>query len=485
MRVVNDKRYADNAIGVDLILGGHDHIYWIEQRYDQIVMKSGCDYRCFTEIKLEQQDDAVYQKKVKKNTTEVITDANVQADHEYNYTIPIKSSNNNGQYEVKMYRRNITEAVEPDIELQAFVKSYDDKWNEKMLKTNCLLESPLDVRFSHIRTQESAIGNFLADIMRKEMLSDVAILNSGGIRADFLYEDAILTIGNWSEIFPFRQEVLKQQITGEQLHMILEGAVSKYPELEGRWPSISNIYFTFDPQAPPGKRILKEDIIIDEAFLNYDQKYSVACMKYCADGNDGYEAFKDSVPLIDLEVAPIFSDMLQKVFDYAKNPKFIEEFKLFKTRQNEINEEFFSVVVKEQLNFRKEMFDMNDNFGFNYNDDEDSGSEEDEETKEIKTDYSNTLELLRSISIKKTASSIGTTSSEGEELEKKGVERQTSDLLTADNIENFIAGKQKMSNACCIRLREYKLFTSIVMCEEGYSVFSFNPDIEGRVVAKK
>jgi 5'-nucleotidase, C-terminal domain len=30
MRVVNDKRYADNAIGVDLILGGHDHIYWIE-----------------------------------------------------------------------------------------------------------------------------------------------------------------------------------------------------------------------------------------------------------------------------------------------------------------------------------------------------------------------------------------------------------------------------------------------------------------------
>jgi 5'-nucleotidase len=34
MRVVNDKRYAKHAIGVDLILGGHDHIYWVEQRWN-------------------------------------------------------------------------------------------------------------------------------------------------------------------------------------------------------------------------------------------------------------------------------------------------------------------------------------------------------------------------------------------------------------------------------------------------------------------
>jgi 5'-nucleotidase len=84
MRNVNDKRYSHNALGVDLILGGHDHIYWIEQRWDNLVMKSGSDYRCLSEIKIEKQDDVKYEMKTKKSNGEV-TDETVETDKEYVY----------------------------------------------------------------------------------------------------------------------------------------------------------------------------------------------------------------------------------------------------------------------------------------------------------------------------------------------------------------------------------------------------------------
>lgn len=50
MKWINDVRLAENAGGIDLILGGHDHDYGIKMVNGTWIVKSGSDFRNFTKI---------------------------------------------------------------------------------------------------------------------------------------------------------------------------------------------------------------------------------------------------------------------------------------------------------------------------------------------------------------------------------------------------------------------------------------------------
>jgi 2',3'-cyclic-nucleotide 2'-phosphodiesterase (5'-nucleotidase family) len=45
----------------------------------------------------------------------------------------------------------------------------------------------LDGRFATVRTQESNLGNFVADVFREASRADVALLNSGSLRSDIIH----------------------------------------------------------------------------------------------------------------------------------------------------------------------------------------------------------------------------------------------------------------------------------------------------------
>ena len=91
-----------------------------------MLVKSGCDYRCFSEIHVERQDNTPYIKKKKKSNFE-LTDSTVIPDKKYSLTTPILIDGNNGQYKITISKRDITEAVAPDPEIYEFVKTFDDK----------------------------------------------------------------------------------------------------------------------------------------------------------------------------------------------------------------------------------------------------------------------------------------------------------------------------------------------------------------------
>ena len=57
MMKYNDIKLAKTVKGIDLILGGHDHLIAHEKVGDSVVVKSGTDFKNFSIIK------------VKKNTT--------------------------------------------------------------------------------------------------------------------------------------------------------------------------------------------------------------------------------------------------------------------------------------------------------------------------------------------------------------------------------------------------------------------------------
>lgn len=51
-------------------------------------------------------------------------------------------------------------------------------------------------------------------------------------------------------------------LSGQQVYEALENGVSQYPKLEGRFPQVAGIHFGFDPDCPPGERILIDQVKI-------------------------------------------------------------------------------------------------------------------------------------------------------------------------------------------------------------------------------
>lgn len=50
MMKYNDVKLAQNVHGIDLILGGHDHLIVQEKVCDSVIIKSGSNFRNFSVI---------------------------------------------------------------------------------------------------------------------------------------------------------------------------------------------------------------------------------------------------------------------------------------------------------------------------------------------------------------------------------------------------------------------------------------------------
>ena len=196
------------------------------------------------------------------------------------------------------------------------------------------MREPLDTRFDQVRTQETAIGNFAADLMRKEHCADVAVFMGGGIRADKVYPSGFLKYEAYSEMFPFPNPVMLLESTGEQILSALENGVSKVPALDGRFPQVSGIKFTFDPNKPPMQRILLDTVKLEDSPIDLKKKYRFAVPKYMAAGKDGYDMLINCRKIVDLIVAPIFKDIFDEFVNFVQIKRTLEEYKLWKKHQD-------------------------------------------------------------------------------------------------------------------------------------------------------
>ena len=60
-----------------------------------------------------------------------------------------------------------------------------------------------DLRDEAIRKQESTFGNFIADLMRTEFSSEIAICNSGSFRGGEFIPSGPISSKTFAKIFPF------------------------------------------------------------------------------------------------------------------------------------------------------------------------------------------------------------------------------------------------------------------------------------------
>ena len=171
----------------------------------------------------------------------------------------------------------------------------------------------LDARSLESRTRETNVGDFIADAFRKSTAADVGFMNGGSVRADSLIAPGKLTMRDLLSILPFKNKLVKIEVTGATLRAALEHGVSRSAEdsQPGGFPQVSGIQFSFDASRPAGARLI--DVKVNGLPLDDAKKYTLATTTFIAlDGGDGYSMFKGSPVIIPPERAPIDVDAVRK-----------------------------------------------------------------------------------------------------------------------------------------------------------------------------
>jgi 2',3'-cyclic-nucleotide 2'-phosphodiesterase (5'-nucleotidase family) len=166
------------------------------------------------------------------------------------------------------------------------------------------------------RTCESLVGNVVTDAMRTQYAPtgvQFAITNSGGLRADLTCPTTDnpndfcpaytpppfpITRGQVLTVLPFGNVVVTLTVNGAELKTMLENGVSRMPAVDGRFPQVSGLCFTYDIAAPVGSRVTSAvttdasgNCTATAVDLTSGTSYKIAENDFMANGGDGYPVF--------------------------------------------------------------------------------------------------------------------------------------------------------------------------------------------------
>lgn len=181
MRTPNDMELAKHCPSIDLILGGHDHVFEVVTVNSIKIVKSGSDFRQFSKIYIEPQRDE------------------------------------QNKCTVHVQQVNVTAEYEEDATLKAELSQYSSKIEESMGLVLGNFSVELDGRFSQIRTSETNLGNWVCDVILSATGVDAVFLNSGTFRSDQIHPEGPFLMRDLINIIPMRDPLVVLEMTGSQI----------------------------------------------------------------------------------------------------------------------------------------------------------------------------------------------------------------------------------------------------------------------------
>ncbi len=134
--------------------------------------------------------------------------------------------------------------------------------------------------------EESPMGNLITDAMREYFQVDIAIHNSGGIRANLPRGE--ITYKDCYYVDALSNTAVLMKMTGEQIIKVLEVGVN------GRHAifQVSGLKFKYNSKRPINERIL-EVTLADGSPLILEKEYSIVTNSFLAAGSGDYAIFKE------------------------------------------------------------------------------------------------------------------------------------------------------------------------------------------------
>jgi len=268
----DDRALVEQYPDIDVVIGGHEHypITAVERR--SFISKAGSDAKFVARIDVGQRPSGAIER--------------------FYELLPITST------------------LRDDPKTAAAIASYETKLGTALDKVAGTAKVPLDGVSLHLRTSETNLGNLLADAMRANAHSDIAITNSGSIRGNRLFPAGALTRRTLIEMHPFDNVVCVLSLTGRVILDALNHGVGSLPAPDGRFPQVSGLTMTVEQSAPRGNRV--RDVKVNGQPLDPNKVYTVAMPDFVLKEGDGYTMFAGQPVQVGPEAGNLISDALEQ-----------------------------------------------------------------------------------------------------------------------------------------------------------------------------
>lgn len=317
-RKENDLELAESVGGIDLILGGHDHLYHVglNEKHKSVLVKSGCDFQGITYIRMtaHDQDDSLQGDDLK-----VLDDLNKQC------LMEAKTGLVGLHSKISTYHYIINRTLKANPKMAELVDSLSADFLKQISKPIGYVHCDLDTRFVHIRRKESAACSMVCDIVRNGYRVDVVILCGGGIRSDKVHHKGVWQYKDILDLVPFQDPVIVKRMKGRKIVDALKHSILNLPKLDGRFAHVSGLKYVYDSSKKPTDRLVdvKVNRYGDEekgqckwTQIEDDKFYTVASREYTMNGGDGFEMLNeaDNEIVVDDESGKALSVVVRNFF---------------------------------------------------------------------------------------------------------------------------------------------------------------------------
>lgn len=215
------------------------------------------------------------------------------------------------------FRIHDTTSVDPDPEVAAAVAVFEQQLSKDLDVDIGTTTTELDTRTSTVRSREAAFGDLVADAIRQSTGAEIAITNGGGIRADTIYPaGTVLTRRDIMTELPFGNTTVLVEISGADVRAALENGFSQMGTGAGRFPQVSGLELTVDPEKPAGSRVVS--VKVGDAPLEADRLYKVASNNFMLAGGDGYKSLAEGKILIGATDGELLATVVMNYIAAAK-----------------------------------------------------------------------------------------------------------------------------------------------------------------------
>jgi 2',3'-cyclic-nucleotide 2'-phosphodiesterase (5'-nucleotidase family) len=260
-----DDRALAAAADVDLILGGHEHDPLVAEEGKTLVTKGGSDARYLVQVDLW------------------LTRAGKLVERSWRF-------------------REVSGRVPPEPAVEELVRAYAARLDRELDVVIGSSTVALDARSQLLRTQETNLGDFVADLLRERLETDVALVNGGAIRTNRTVPPGPLSKRDLHGLLPFTDVVLKLEMRGRDLRAALEHGLAQTDRIGGGFLQVSGIRLVWDPRLAAGRRLVSA--AVGGRALEDETTYTVAVPGYLVRGGDGFTAFARGRVLVDESSGP-------------------------------------------------------------------------------------------------------------------------------------------------------------------------------------
>jgi 2',3'-cyclic-nucleotide 2'-phosphodiesterase (5'-nucleotidase family) len=249
--VDDDRALASRVPGIDMIVGGHSHTYLWQPVF--VLNRNANGYHGTAIVQAGRWGDRVGRLAMALGPGGIqgLTDALV--------------------------------AVRPsegeDGAVKALLRPYADSLSASMDKP--VFRNPSRVSMSGLEDGDTPLGNFVTDAMLESTDADMAIINSGGIRAPL--NAGTVTVGDIFTVLPFDNMLVKVPMKGWQVRQLFDFMAQRIGKRG--FAQISGASFVI-------RNGRASDVRVGGQPLDSNRAYTVATIDFLYTGGDGYTQFE-------------------------------------------------------------------------------------------------------------------------------------------------------------------------------------------------